>query len=421
MELEVQGSYLCQFDTTQGNSLLQYKSHSQSTSSFVDLEYLSLPSGLHDISEGSDIVKFQILDQHKNKYLSIARLFNNSKSIINDLKDLSLSIDRSKVKIFSLGIIFRLDNNTTSNLVAYQESLVKQIDSIYERFNRGDLVVDTLLDELSKNIGSTDKSLVWKEPFKVLKDIDSFIFPLWKQLILGGNILIVNKDSASVSFDELNRLVEYLKTISDSSNYNLVYNCSLSNFESILLNSKDQYIAYTTDLILKDTVDNYQAILELDKNGKVSLLDIKNKPLHATFIESLKIVTKYKNDYNRFDNKGKSQKLIDLFYLIFTFNTVKPAYYKFVDMAMDIPIQAPLEPTRFKKWLNSLDSGIESLIKSSSSSKTLTIKPSDVLMLGFDGFNQNDLLFLQNYITNVKYSNQVERVIFKNFDMSLLI
>ncbi len=94
---------------------------------------------------------------------------------------MSSSIDRSKVKIFSLGIIFRLDNNTTSNLVAYQELLVKQIDSIYEKFNQD--LRDTLLDELSKNIESTDKSLVWKEPFKVLKDIGQLYLPLWKQLI----------------------------------------------------------------------------------------------------------------------------------------------------------------------------------------------------------------------------------------------
>lgn len=421
MELNVQGLYLCQFDITQGNSLLKYESQSNSTALFADLEYLSLPSGLHDISEGSDIVKFQILDQNKERYLSIARLYNNSKSIISDLKDLTSSIDRSKVKIFSIGLVFKLENNAIGNLSAYQESIIKQVDVVYGKFTQGSSTVDTILKDLSSGIKSLDKNLVWKEPHKVLKDIDSFIFPLWKQLILAKNILIVNKDSAAVGFDDLNRLVEYFNTISSSVNYNLVYNCSLSNFESVLLNSKGSYIAYTTDVILKDTVNNYQVILELDKNGKVTLLDDKNKPLHATFIESLKLVSKYKNDYSRFDGKGKSQKFIDLIYFIFTFNTVKPAYYKFVDMAIGIPLQAPLEPSRFEKWLNSLDAGIESLIKSSNNSKILTVKPSDVLSLGFDCFNRSDLLFLQNYITNVKFSNQVEKVVFKNFDMSLLI
>lgn len=420
MNLTVEGSYLCQFDTTQGNSLLQYQAYNDSKSSFTDLEYLSLPSGLHDIAEAKDIIKFQILDDKRDSFLSIGRLYNNSKSIINDLSDLSASIDRNKVKIFSVGLIFKLDSNTVTELLEYQESIIKMIDITYQKFSQDDINSDSLLNQLKNNLTNLEKNLVWREPFQILKDIDCFVFPLWKSLMLKKNILIINNDSKSVSFDELNRLVEYLRTISNCSDYSLVYNCSLSNFESVLSSSKDKYIAYTTDLILKDTVDNYQVVLEFGKNGKIQLLDNKNKPLHATFIEGLKLISKYKNDFNKFDSKGKSQRVIDFVYLLFTFNTIKPAYYKFVNMAVDIPLQAPLEPERFEKWLSSLDSGIESLIKTSHA-KVLVLKPSDVLMLGFDGFNQNDLLFLQEYITKIKYANQVEKIAFKNFDISLFI
>ncbi|CAI8499822.1 unnamed protein product [Hanseniaspora opuntiae] len=420
MNLKIEGSYLCQFDTTQGNSLLQYQPYNDSKSSFTDLEYLSLPSGLHDIAEAKDIVKFQILDDKKDKFFSIARLYNNSKSIINDLNDLSASIDRNKVKIFSVGLIFKLDSKTDTDLLEYQESIIKIIDILYEKFSLGNINPDSLLNNLKTDLTNVEKSLAWKEPFQILKDIDCFIFPLWKSLMLKKSILIINNDSKSVSFDELNRLVEYLKTISNCSDYDLVYNCSLSNFESVLSSSRHKYIAYTTDLILKDTVDNYQVVLELGKNGKIQLLDNNNKPLHATYIEGLKLISKYKNDFNKFDSKGKSQKIIDFVYLLFTFNTMKPAYYKFVNMAVDIPLQAPLEPKRFEKWLSSLDSGIESLIKTSNA-KVLILKPSDVLMLGFDGFNQNDLLFLKEYITKIKYADQVEKVVFKNFDINLFI
>lgn len=420
MNLTIEGSYLCQFDTTQGNSLLQYQQYNNSKSSFTDLEYLSLPSGLHDIAESKDIVKFQILDDEKKKFFSIARLYNNSKSVMNGLKDLSSSIDRTKVKIFSIGLIFKLDHNTVKDLLEYQESIIKIIDILYEKFSQYGMNSDSLLTHLKNDLKNVEKCLVWKEPFQILKDIDCCVFPLWKNLMLMKNILIINRDSKSVSFDELNRLVEYLKTISNCSDYNLVYNCSLSNYESVLSLQGNKYIAYTTDLILKDTVENYQVILELGKNGAVQLMDNNKKPLHATFIEGLKLISKYKDDLSKFDSKGKSQKIIDLVYLLFTFNTIKPAYYKFVNMAVDIPLQAPLEPKRFKKWLDSLNAGIESLIKTSDA-KVLVLKPSDVLMLGFDGFNQNDLLFLQEYITTIKYADQVEKIIFKNFDISLFI
>lgn len=420
MNLTIEGSYLCQFDTTQGNSLLQYQHYNESKSSFTDLEYLSLPSGLHDIAEAKDIIKFQILNDEKDTFVSIARLYNNSKSIINDINDLSASIDRNKVKIFSLGLIFKMDNKTVTELLEYQESIIKMMDITYEKFSQGDITSDSILNCLKNDLTNAKKSLAWKEPFQILRDVDCYIFPLWKSLMLEKRILIINNDSKSVSFDELNKLVEYLQTISDCSDYNLVYNCSLSNFESVLYSSTNKYIAYTTDLILKETVNNYQVVLELGKNGKIQLLDNNNKPLHATFIEGLKLISKYKNDSNKFDSKGKSQKIIDFFYLLFTFNTIKPAYYKFINKAVDIPLQAPLEPKRFEKWLSFLNSGIESLIMTSNA-RVLVLKPSDILMLGFDGFNQNDLLFLQEYITKVKYADQVEKIIFKNFDISLYI
>lgn len=431
----IESSYICQFDTTQGNTLLNYTSKGTETISFEDLEYMSLPSGLHDLPTESDTVKFQILDSNGKKYLSMCRVYNNSKSVIameSSTASMNIGIDRTKVKIYSLGIIVSLlKDDDIENLVLYEESIIKQIDSCYKDFSSQTeskqyitTTTDKLLDLLSNDSQLTESN-TWREPYQLLKSMDCLIFPLWKQLMLQKKILIINNDNTKISFDELNKLVEYLKNISANINYNSVYNTALSNYESVLNNSKKCYIAYTTDAILKDATQSYDVLLELNKNNNIRLSDSHGTPLHATFVESLRLITQFKDDYSKFDGKSKSQQFIDFFYLLFTFNSIKPGYYKYIDTAVDIPLQAPLERQRFDKWIISLNSGIEQLLKSDSSynknTKVLVLKPSDVLTLGFDGFNKNDLEFMKNYIKQGEFSTTISNIDFKNFDFSLFI
>ncbi|XBW37085.1 hypothetical protein QEN19_002665 [Hanseniaspora menglaensis] len=423
-DLKIESTYLCQFDTTIGNTLLKLKSKEENNK-FLDLEYLSLPAGLHDLPTSSDTVKFEILNSKGDTFLSICRVYNNTKSIINPS---NTSVDRSKVKIYSFGVIIGLnDSNDAESLLLFEDSIVKQIDSCFKLFIEqadSELFTTKLFENLTNNTLLSDSS-VWKEPTRLLKAIDCLILPLWKQLMLKKKILIINNETSRISFDEMNKLVEYLKNISSDTSYNCIYNTVLSNFEIMLTDESTHYIAYTTDTILKDVSTSYDVLLELKKNGEITVTDRQGKPLHATFVDGLKLITKFKNDTNKFDGKSGSQKFIDFFYILFTFNTIKPAYYRFIDSSVGIPLEAPLEKERFANWLVSVNTGLESLLANSKNydikTKTLTLKPSDVLLLGFDGFNQNDLEFLKSYVKLGNFSKDVKKLEFKNFDFSLFI
>lgn len=429
-DLRVESSYLCQFDTKQGNTLIEFKSISNEPS-FLDLEYLSLPAGLHDLATAKDTVKFQVLDHNNQKYFSICRVYNNSKTILETDASSVLTtggIDRTKVKIYSLGIILPLKDGTVlENLVLYEDYITNQIDLGFKEFTiqqDANASVSELLKSLSNNALLVQNDS-WREPYQLLKAIDCLIFPLWKQLMLNKSVLIINYDTPNISFDELNKLIEYLKNISATDKYDSVYNTVLSNFENILNKNKTCYLAYTTDVILKEVTKSYDVVLELKKNGAISLTDKHGISLHATYVESLKLLTQFKNDGNKFDKKSNSQQFIDFFYLLFTFNNIKPGYYKYIDSTVDIPLQAPLEKQRFDKWLVSLNSGIENLLKNeknyNKNTKELCLKPSDVLALGFDGFNENDLEFMQNYLKMERFSHEISKTYFKSFDFNLFI
>lgn len=430
IDLSIESSYLCQFDTNQGNTLIEYKAKS-SVPLFSDLEYLSLPAGLHDLASAKDTVKFQVLDHNKQKYFSICRVYNNSKTILETDSSSVLTsggIDRTKVKIYSLGIILPLkDESELENLVLYEDYITKQIDLGFKEFSiqqDANASITQLLEALSNNALLVQNDS-WREPYQLLKAIDCLIFPLWKQLMLNKSILIINYDTPKISFDELNKLIEYLKNISATDKYVSVYNTVLSNFESVLNNNKTCYLAYTTDVILKEVTKSYDVVLELKKNNAISLTDKHGISLHATYVESLKLITQFKNDGNKFDKKSSSQQFIDFFYLLFTFNNIKPGYYKYIDSAVDIPLQAPLEKQRFEKWLVSLNSGIERLLKNeknyNKNTKVLCLKPSDVLALGFDGFNESDLEFMKNYLKMEQFSHEISKTYFKSFDFSLFL
>lgn len=210
--------FLSKFDMKKGNIIIWSKSINGAAIDLSNIEFKSLPAGIHEQTD--DVVNFVVpkeLDVCQTAKTTtydygIAYFKQNSFDIIeNDNR-----IDRSKVQMFSLGVIIDVQNVSSDSkkhfykeiyhayaanrYSSYLESLlgqwIRQRDldkfDIFEKFfgenNQGHMAENSV--EVFEHSPKERRHLVEYLPYWTRK-LGPLIFPLWKASLLQSRILIL--------------------------------------------------------------------------------------------------------------------------------------------------------------------------------------------------------------------------------------
>ncbi|CCE64751.1 hypothetical protein TPHA_0I02480 [Tetrapisispora phaffii CBS 4417] len=304
--------FLSQFDMKQGNIIVWSMQSKNSTINLSGIEFKSLPSGIHEVA--CDVVNFIIpkaddqLISDKSFCYGVAYYKQNGQDIAKNTEH----IDRSKVKMYSLGIIIDPEefNKGTSihpkseqnkdilnNLQAdryircndYLDSLqillaewfkVGNFDdfSIFENFFNecsGQEIDEGVSNKKKQNVKR--KHMIEHFPFWV-KKLGPLIFPLWKSSILNERILIIKP--IDCNFEKCNALAYSLSLISQlfadnslgqKNNIIPLFTIGVNDIDYLQKLRKDtrgllNYVACTSDEIMSYKTELYDKMLVLPVN-----------------------------------------------------------------------------------------------------------------------------------------------------------
>ncbi|KAL6947096.1 hypothetical protein ACO0QE_001965 [Hanseniaspora vineae] len=436
LKMSVIGAFLTKFDVKTGNILLWSSEFDPNIKiNYENAEYLSLPSGLHDSKTGEDVVRFVL--KGSDQAASASSLFPCVSIFYSNTKDLILAgntggVDRKDVRIYSLGVVCK--TQTLHPDAEYIEKYVPSLQREMSLMNKEEPDFAKLQSSLPKI--QIDEEYQSQIPNKLFKNIGPLIFPLWKSCLLGERLLILIEDPL-VKFEELNFLVTYLFKISnyepseDASGVDLetlpavqkpilLYNIGLFNYSNSKIDVYDHtkehsgFIAYSPDIILKDMTNIYDKILTIGNKGAVKMHDNKGEVIKSTFLDGSKVLKQ--KDFTNSSNVDKRpwfQYMIDLLYTCFTMNNVSPPYSKYFD---DIPVEPPISTERFIKENTSIRCTLVDLIRENRS----TIKASEIMKLGLDGFSQQDFQLVAQLYKKLS-KNEKKKLNVQWFDLNLFI
>lgn len=296
--------FLSKFDVKKGNIIIWSKSVNDAAFNLSNIEFKSLPAGIHEQTD--DVVNFVVpkaLDaSHTVKRTTydygIAYFKQNSFDIIENNKQ----VDRSKVQMFSLGVIIDVQNVSSdskkqfyneiyhayganryaSHLKKLLSQWIRQHDldkfDIFEKFfeenNQGRMAENSV--EVFEHLTKERRHLVEYLPYWTRK-LGPLIFPLWKASLLQSRILILVPQGES--FELCNSLAycvflismlpktlignhvsdEYIKPIFTVSTSDIPF---LESFQK-----GSGYVATTSEEILLYKPEIYDIVLKLTSNS----------------------------------------------------------------------------------------------------------------------------------------------------------
>lgn len=365
----IQGIFLSQFDTKKGNILYWSKGYENFEGS---LEFKSLPAGVHDLID--DYIIFTVKDKDSGKlYYGCCYYRQNGFELSQNSKQL----DRSLIKMFSLGVILNIELNEESNfdvitnyyffhlqklLAVWLEDDSESMDNLIDFYKDHEVSSDISID----NVKDTDINVRNKLNYYWMhwwKRLGPLIFPIWRSLMLNERLLILIPSGHD--FDTINALCYTLTEISKAcqSDENLhvksLYTIGTSDLDHMSDILKDKngtgYIACTTDslliykeelygklLIINDSSNTITETSSPDTNmdNAVKFFDNNNKPILATQkdLEIFEWITETKLNESiiewdhtlnqiRIEPKSWLQWFIDNIYFIFTANYIIPKYH----------------------------------------------------------------------------------------------
>ncbi|CCK68372.1 Anr2p KNAG_0A07190 [Huiozyma naganishii CBS 8797] len=312
----LRGVFLSKFDMRRGNVV----EWSVDCSPFASLEFKSMPSGIHDVTD--DSISFVAKDNTEGKYyLGVAFYKQNGFDIMADGKQL----DRSKVHMYSLGVILDVEYDSERGtkqgpFTEYGHYYINKLESLLNAwFTANDVKnTDSFKDfyeshARDKDITTLELGVESQIPmihylYHWIKRLGPLIFTLWKSCLLNERILILNPSGDRIG--TVNALCYCLSLISQSCKLGsktksplLLYTigtADLENMKSILQAKRGRgYIACTSDELLPYKHEIYDKVLRVnsiwiddeedelncdvvDESKKLKILDNKGKQIRAT-------------------------------------------------------------------------------------------------------------------------------------------
>jgi len=397
------GMFLSQFDMKKGNVIVWQKD----CNNFRNLEFKALPSGIHESSD--DVVNFMVIDEkHPTKsYHGISYFCQNS--FDQDIRE-NGQIDRSQVKMYSLGFIIEANEIEIDKYVADLEYLLND----WLQTNNFDTFSQFYANRhIPTNNRLTRKKMIEYLPFWITK-FGPLIFTVWKSCLVNKRIIILNP--AGGSFDMCNSLALCISKLSDcctSTNsltpQELLYTIGTIDIDH-LIDSDRGYIACTSDEVLVYREEIYDIVIRLPAIGSledmiqpsfpISIQDNKGNDIKAT-PHDLETFTFFFNGQIKLSTQMHIQTeplswlqfLIDNFYYWLTAGTIKPSYYHAM-MLRGSPVE--LDGTNhileyFEEKTKLLYQNLKLLL----SNGEHILSPSDLLPLELDCFSYQDYRFVE--------------------------
>lgn len=324
-KVPISAMFLCQFDVKRGNIIVWSKTCNNSEISLKNIEFKCLPSGSHESTE--DIINF-VLPKGSSHYLyGVAAFEQNGQDLIKH----NTQVDRSKVYMFSLGIVvdpqFRQKGVSRSKFYDWKpnrftsaneyiddlQALLKHwlrignfsdFETFEDYFDSNSLksesarlsspVLQRSWQNAGKFIGENVESrkhrhMLEKLP-ELVRSLGPLLFSLWKSCLLRERVLILN--SAELSFEKCNALTYCLsilslvpKVLQNSMDFKEetlqpLYTVGITDIDYLtslvsesMTTSADDYdipgfIACTSDEILLFKNELYDKCLKLKDDGK---------------------------------------------------------------------------------------------------------------------------------------------------------
>ncbi|SMN17764.1 similar to Saccharomyces cerevisiae YKL047W ANR2 Putative protein of unknown function, predicted to be palmitoylated [Maudiozyma saulgeensis] len=403
------GMFLSQFDMKKGNIIIWQ----ENCNNFKNLEFKALPSGIHESND--DVVNFMVVDENHPTKLYHGISYFRQNSFDQDIRE-NGQVDRSQVKMYSLGLIIETDVIEIDNYVADLEQLLTNWLAT-NNFNNFDMFSHYYTNRHTQTSDQLKtKKMIEYLPFWMTK-LGPLIFTVWKTCLLNKRIIILNP--AGGSFDMCNSLALCISKLSDSCSatndltpQELLYTIGTIDLDNLKNNNKG-YIACTSDEVLIYREEIYDIVIRLPAIGSledmiepgspISIQDNKGNELRATphdletftfffggLIEDTLMSTQI---HTQTEPLSWLQFLIDNFYFWLTAGTIKPGYYQ--DL---LSIGSPIEPNGINHILEYFAEKTKLLYKNLElllSTGEHILSPSDLLQLELDCFSYQDYHFVE--------------------------
>lgn len=336
---DIDGIFLAKFDTKRGNNLIWHIN----CSDYDNLEFKSLPSGIHDISD--DNIRFTVQNKIRSKLLPGIAFYKQNGL---DIGDGVTHIDRSKVKMYSLGLIFKEGTDIDEQYFSILENLlIKWLNR--DESETFDLFANFFRDRSLKLDDHIKQTPLYSYFPHWIRQLGTLVFPLWKSCLLNQRILILSPPGHRLNIT--NALCLCLKTVTRDDRLKVLYTIGtsdLDSMENILFGKRNGYIASTTDELLAYKEEIYDVVLKitpvgegLDENVNVKLFsntgdEIKSTPhemeIYQLFIRRQLDKDLGEDEYLNLRNTTESlswlQYFVDGFYFWTTAGMLKPSYHE---------------------------------------------------------------------------------------------
>ncbi|CCF59954.1 hypothetical protein KAFR_0I01730 [Kazachstania africana CBS 2517] len=376
------GIFLAKFDMKKGN-VIEWQ---QDCQDFPNLEFKSLPSGIHE--QDDDVVNFTVFkdpNTYENGLLQgVAYFKQNSFDTLDD----SGQVDRSKILMYSLGILTEdtlLDEQYTSAL----EKLLSDWLAAGELHS-----FDTFIQyyKEQKTGGITRRSMTEYVPYW-MEQLGPLIFPIWKSCLLNEKILVLIPFGCS--FETCSALCYFLHLVSNSSSVQetqLLFTIGTFDVDSMLKGTCG-YIACTSDEILTLNDKLYDKLIKIPgdvENATVQFLTNTNELIKGTPHElELFQISEKKGISDLSEPLTWSQFFMDSFYFLGTIGFIKPPYHNHIAVIDQVSIQPVL--SYFKKRTQIL----HDILQTIASEGSTTLSPMELNMMDLDCFSKQDYEFIE--------------------------
>lgn len=405
------GMFLAKFDMKKGN-IIEWQ---RDCDDFKNLEFKALPSGIHELND--DIINFKVTKESNEHETFRGIAYFRQNGFDEDVRK-DGQIDRSLVQMYSLGLIIKHDELQTDQYASDLEYLLtKWLSDAEHNTDSFDAYYDNP-QPIPSSHDSRRKMLEYL-PFWSAK-LGPLILTIWKSLLLKKRILVLNAPGGS--FDLCNSLAFCISAIAKNATpetpYELLYTVGTIDIDQ-LLKLETPYIASTSDEVLTYRKELYDIIVKLpalssieqmiEPGIPIQLYNSEGNEIRATH-HDLEVFTFFFQTLIRdaalspqlttqAEPLSWLQFLIDNFYFWLTAGTIKPAYYKDLNL-IDEPISLDEDDMAdetshilqyFKRKSEALRTRLSELLDSSGDS----LLPADLLILDLDCFSQQDHRFVE--------------------------
>lgn len=385
--------YLTHFNVHKGYELVWWKYIESSTISKDQIEYKSLPSGIHSIHK--DVICFK----HEGLFgLTVFR--QNSLSL--------LDMDRSKVKMYSLGI---LSDDPLDKIWNFKDQLDINLSQLMvSDFHDDDLDIKLLplFDRLtsSQGIGMANTSSasltvdLIDELKPMFETIGPLLFTIWKLALLKKRI-IFSMEGNECDHELLNKYIFCLDSISklanDSSPSEPIYNVCINDIPQ--LEEKDKFIACTSDQIIleKPQLFDYSIKIPYSDSSLPEIRDNNRNVIYSTGRDLMHFKLVYEQLFGHianleYDKLSSYKSFGEIIWFVMSWWATAGDSLNF-DRDIDVPLESNEDLNGYFKRLNT---------KMFNDLKELTdtdepIPPHELYEIGFDPSNSGDVDFVVSF------------------------